>query len=64
MLLAAAALLTILGSLANVYVSMALRARDREDFESLRDEYREDQKAAQLLREKLLERIAKLEPRE
>lgn len=58
-LLAVAALLTILAAVANVYVSMALRARDREDFEALRDEYHEDKEKAQEFREKLRERLAK-----
>jgi len=38
---------------------MALRARDREDFEKLRDEYDLDKEKAQEFREKLRERLAR-----
>jgi hypothetical protein len=39
---AAVALIVIGSALAGVRVSMALRERDREDFEELRDEHRKD----------------------
>lgn len=55
----AVAAVALFGVAANVRVSMALRERDREDFERLRDEHEETSKDVG----KLKERLARIEGR-
>jgi len=50
-IMVAAAGVTILSTLGNLYVSVRMRERDREDFERLRDEHDELEKQVASTRE-------------